>query len=83
MQQFVAKLWINPQHKLLANFILIAMSKKYKVLGAEGEAVEIDGVSHAVGAEVELEDEAAESLVSEGKVEEVVDAGADDSADEA
>ncbi len=45
------------------------MAKKYKVLGEDGSALEIAGVSHVAGAEVELEDTDAEALVAEGKVE--------------
>ncbi len=41
----------------------------YIVLGAEGESVEINGVSHAVGAEIELTSEEANAALAEGKVE--------------
>lgn len=54
------------------------MASKYKVLGEEGSSLEIDGVSHAAGAEVELEEEVAAPFVADGKLEAVsTDAGTD------
>lgn len=51
------------------------MAKKYKVLGNEGDEVEIGGVKYPAGVAhlVELEDDVAEAALAESKVEAVAE----------
>lgn len=49
--------------------ILRTFMLKYKVLGTEGEEVEVGGNKYAVGSEIDLSHDVATPALSEGKIE--------------